>query len=125
MGYNSISLPFSISFSTVGRILGMFLGERCREGDYWLMVAYLVLVPLPGWIVIDVEVRHIDVELDGVKLSGVLNPIAFMTLNVVKEIQPTGLGEVIEAKGKTVLLVKFDAVLLESVDIAPLLLHIS
>ena len=118
----ALYLPFS-SF-TVGRILGSFLGERCLKGDDRFIGAGVVLVPLSGGLVIDAEVRHVDAELSGVKLSGLLDPFALLMLNVVEEIRVAGLGELLEAKGKPALLIKFDAVLSERVDIVPLLLHL-
>ena len=89
------------------------------------MGAYFFLVPLPGGLVIDVEVCHFDAELAGVKPSGLLNPFDLMTIDVVEEIWAAGLGKFLEEKGKLALLVKFDAFLSESVDLFPIILHIS
>ena len=106
-GSNSLSLPFSISISVVGRILGSLLGEHFCQGNYWLIGDYLVLVPLSGGILIDAEVCCVNAELFGVKLAVSLNPFALMTLNIVEEIRAAGLGKLLEAKGKPEFLIKF------------------
>ena len=102
----------------------MFLGERCREGDDEFLRADVALVPLSGGLVIDVEVHHVDAELAGVNISGVIDPFALLTLNIVEKIRSAGLGELIKEKGKPELLVEFDAILAESVNLVPLLLRI-
>ena len=53
LGFDSLSLylPFSISISTSGHILGPLLGERCCEVNDLLVRAYFVLVPLPCGLV--------------------------------------------------------------------------
>lgn len=118
----ALYLPFFIS--TVGHIFGLFLGERCREGDDEFLRADVALVPLSGGLVIDVEVHHVDAELAGVDISGVLDPFALLTLNVVEKMRSAGLGKLIKEKGKPYLLVEFDAILAESVNLVPLLLRI-
>ena len=117
-------LSFPFSFPRLDVFLDFFLGERCREGDDVFLGAYIVLVPLSGGLVIDVEVCHVEAEIAGIKLAGFLDPFARRTLNVVKEILAAGLDDLLEAKGKLALLVEFYAVLAESVDLIPLLLYL-
>ena len=121
LGSDSLSLSFSISFSTVVRICGSFLSKKYCKGDGILIGNYFLLVSMSGGLVIYIGVCHVDAELAGVKISRILKPFALLTLNVVKEIRAAGLSELLESKGKSVLLVKFDNLLSESVDIVLLL----
>ena len=55
-----------------------------------MLGAHFFLVPLVGRRVVYVQVGHVNDELERVELARVLNPLAFLALDVFKKFRASG-----------------------------------